>query len=338
MLKKKNKNRIIKIGLIGYGYWAPNIAKNLTLNPKVNLKWICDKNVERLNKAKSIYVSQVKYSYNYKEIINDPTLDAVVIGVETSSHYKLAKQALTMGKHIFVEKPFTSNVKEAIELDKLAKSLKLKIQVNHIMVYNSEINKIKQLINNNHIGKILYIDAMRMNLGQIRRDISAMWDLALHDLVVIDHLTDGKEPYFISALGEKFYNPKESVSFLTMRYPGFISHIQSSWISPKKERKIIIVGSKKMIIFDDQKMDEKLSVYDKGVNVVSGKNIEFGTYEVRTHEGDVWSPYIKKRDSLYVSLDSFVKAIQQNKQPITGANQAIRIQRILEKADKRMNK
>ena len=123
-----------------------------------------------------------------------------------------------------------------------------------------------------------------------------------------------------------------------MRYPGFISHIQSSWISPKKERKIIIVGSKKMIIFDDQKMDEKLSVYDKGVNIVSGKNIEFGTYEVRTHEGDVWSPYIKKRDSLYVSLDSFVKAIQQNKQPITGANQAIRIQRILEKADKRMNK
>jgi len=338
MLKKKNKNRIIKIGLIGYGYWAPNIAKNLTLNPKVNLKWICDKNVERLNKAKSIYASQVKYSYNYKEIINDPTLDAVVIGVETSSHYKLAKQALTMGKHIFVEKPFTSNVKEAIELDKLAKSLKLKIQVNHIMVYNSEINKIKQLINNNHIGKILYIDAMRMNLGQIRKDISAMWDLALHDLVVIDHLTDGKEPYFISALGEKFYNPKESVSFLTMRYPGFISHIQSSWISPKKERKIIIVGSKKMIIFDDQKMDEKLSVYDKGVNIVSGKNIEFGTYEVRTHEGDVWSPYIKKRDSLYVSLDSFVKAIQQNKQPITGANQAIRIQRILEKADKRMNK
>ncbi len=338
MLKKQNKNRIIKMGLIGYGYWAPNIAKNLTLNPKVNLKWICDKNVERIDKAKSIYASQVKYSYNYKEIINDPSLDAVVIGVETSSHYKLAKQALTMGKHIFVEKPFTSNVKEAIELDKLAKSLKLKIQVNHIMVYNSEINKIKQLINNNHIGKILYIDAMRMNLGQIRRDISAMWDLALHDLVVIDHLTDGKEPYFISALGEKFYNPKESVSFLTMRYPGFISHIQSSWISPKKERKIIIVGSKKMIIFDDQKMDEKLSVYDKGVNIVSGKNIEFGTYEVRTHEGDVWSPYIKKRDSLYVSLDSFVKAIQQDKQPITGTNQAIRIQRILERADKRMNK
>ena len=338
MFKKQKKNKVIKIGLIGFGYWAPNIAKNLVLNSKVNLKWICDKNVERIKKARSIYASQVSYSSNFKEIINDPNLDAVAIAVETSSHYKLVKEALNMGKHVFIEKPFTSNVKQAIELYKLAKKLKLKIHVNHIMVYNSEINKIKQLINKNHIGKILYIDAMRMNLGQIRRDVSAMWDLALHDLVIIDYLTDGKEPYFISALGEKFYNPKESVSFLTMRYPGFISHIQSSWISPKKERKLIIVGSKKMIIFDDQKMDEKLSIYDKGVNVISGKNIEFGTYEVRTHEGDVWSPYIKKRDSLYVSLDSFVKAIQQNKQPITGANQAIRIQRILEKADKRMNK
>ena len=238
MLKKQNKNRTINVGLIGYGYWAPNIAKNLALNPKVNLKWICDKNVERIEKAKSIYASQVKYSYDYKEIVNDPTLDAVAIAVETSSHYKLAKQALTMGKHIFVEKPFTSNVKEAIELNKIAKSSSLKIHVNHIMVYNSEINKIKELIDKNHIGDILYIDAMRMNLGQIRKDISAMWDLALHDLVVIDHLTEGKEPYFISALGEKFYNPKESVSFLTMRYPGFISHIQSSWISPKKERKL----------------------------------------------------------------------------------------------------
>ena len=338
MLKKKNKNRMINVGLIGYGYWAPNIAKNLNKNPKISLKWICDKNVESIEKAKSIYASQVNYSYDCNEIINDPTLDAVAIAVETSSHYKLVKQALTVGKHGFVEKPFTSTVKEAIELDKLAKRLYLKIHVNHIMVYNSEINKIKDLIDKNHIGDILYIDAMRMNLGQIRKDISAMWDLALHDLVIIDYLTEGKEPYFISAMGEKYYNPKESVSFLTMRYEGFISHIQSSWISPLKERKLIIVGSKKMIIFDDLIIDGKLSIYNKGVNVISGKNVEYGNYEVKTHEGDVWSPYIQKEDSLYVSLDSFIKAIQQDKQSRTGADQAIRIQRILEKADKRMNK
>ena len=184
-------------------------------------------------------------------------------------------------------------------MEELAKKTSLKIHVNHIMVYNSGIKKIKNLLSKNHIGDILYIDAMRMNLGQIRKDVSAMWDLALHDLVIIDYLTEGKEPYFISAMGEKYYNPKESVSFLTMRYEGFISHIQSSWISPLKERKLIIVGSKKMIVFDDLKIAEKLTIYDKGVNVISGKNIEYGNYEVKTHEGDVWSPYIQKEDSLF---------------------------------------
>jgi predicted dehydrogenase len=338
MLKKQNKNQIINVGLIGYGYWAPNIAKNLTLNPKINLKWICDKNVDRIEKAKSIYASQVKYSDDSNKIINDPTLDAIVIGVETSSHYSLVKQALNMGKHVFVEKPFTSTVEEAIELEELAKKTSLKIHVNHIMVYNSGIKKIKNLLSKNHIGDILYIDAMRMNLGQIRKDVSAMWDLALHDLVIIDYLTEGKEPYFISAMGEKYYNPKESVSFLTMRYEGFISHIQSSWISPLKERKLIIVGSKKMIVFDDLKIAEKLTIYDKGVNVISGKNIEYGNYEVKTHEGDVWSPYIENSDALYDSIDNFRKAIEENKKPITGSDQAIRIQRILKKADERMNK
>ena len=206
------------------------------------------------------------------------------------------------------------------------------------MIYNSIIKKIKDLIDQDYIGDLLYIDAMRMNLGQIRKDVSSMWDLALHDLVVIDYLTNGKEPYFVSALGEKFYNPKESVSFLTMRYPGFIAHVRSSWISPLKERKLVIVGTKKMVIFDDIKMDQKLSVYNKGVNIISGKDVDYGSYEVRTHEGDVWSPFIEKKDALYESLNSFIELIQNNNRSLTGPDQAIRIQKILEKADNRMNK
>ena len=332
------KKFFLNSALIGYGYWAPNLAKNILSNPKINLKWICDKNFGRIDKAKSIYAAQVKYTYDYNEVLNDPTLETVVIAVETSSHYSLVKQALKKGKHVFIEKPFTSTVKEAEELNNLAKSLNLKIHVNHIMIYNSIIKKIKDLIDNDHIGDLLYIDAMRMNLGQIRKDVSSMWDLALHDLVVIDYLTDGKEPNFISALGEKFYNPKESVSFLTMRYPDFIAHVQSSWISPLKERKLIIVGTKKMVIFDDIKMDQKLSIYNKGVKVIAGKDIDYGSYEVRTHEGDVWSPYIEKRDALYESLNSFIEAIEYNNKSLTGPDQAIRIQKILEKADNRMNK
>lgn len=325
------------IGLIGFGYWAPNIAKNLFQNPKVNLKWICDKNIDRLEKAKSIYNSQVDYSENFEDIIKDPKTSAIAIAVETSGHYNLVKKALIAGKHVFVEKPFTSSLIEANELNELAKEYNLKIHVNHVMVYNSVIKKIKDLIINNHIGDVLYIDSLRMNLGQIRKDVSAMWDLASHDIAVIDYLSDGKEPYFISAAGEKYYNPKESVSFLTMRYQGFIAHIQSSWISPLKERKLIIVGTKKMIVFDDLKVAEKLTIYDKGINVISGENLEYGNYEVKIHEGDVWSPYIEIEDALYHSLDCFIKAIEDNKQSITGPEHAIRILKILEKADKRIN-
>jgi len=205
------------------------------------------------------------------------------------------------------------------------------------MVHHSIIKKIKQLILNDELGDILYIDAMRMNLGQIKKDVSAMWDLAVHDLAIIDYLTEGKEPYFISALGEKYYNPKESLCFLTMRYPGFISHIQSSWISPLKERKLIIAGTKKMAVFDDMKTSEKLMIYDKGVNVISGEDIEYEDYVVKTRDGDVWIPYIKQEDALYNSIEYFRKVIEQNKQSITGAEQAIRIQKTLEKADQGMN-
>lgn len=325
------------IALIGYGYWSPNIAKNLILNPKLNFKWICDKSFERLEKAKSIYQSQLNYTQDFNIIISNPEIDIVAIAVETSGHYKLVKEALLNKKHVYVEKPFTLSVKEAIELSSLAKDLGLKIHVNHVMVFNPFIKKIKDLISQNHIGKVLYIDAMRMNLGQIRKDVSAMWDLASHDLAVIDYLSDGKEPYFISAVGEKYYNPKESVSFLTLRYHDFISHIQSSWISPVKERKLTIVGTKKMIVFDDLKITEKLTIYDKGVNIISDKNTEYGDYEVKIHEGDVWSPYIKTRDALYDSIDYFNEIIDKNSESITGTDQAIRVLKILEKADKSIN-
>ncbi len=325
------------IGLIGFGYWGPNIAKNLFLNPKVNLKWVCDRNINRLEKAKITYKSQVNYSQDPDEILNDTSLDGIAIAVETAGHYNLVKQSLLKKKHVFVEKPFTSTVDEAIELCKIANESQLKIHINHVMVYNSVIQKIKNLIVEGHIGDIIYIDAMRMNLGQIKKDVSAMWDLASHDLAVIDYLTDGKEPYFISSVGEKYYNPKESLSFLTLRYDNFISHIQSSWISPLKERKLVIVGTKKMIVFDDIKLTEKLTIYDKGVSLIPDENIEYGNYEIKIHEGDVWSPYIDLKDALYQSIDNFIDSMENEKETITGPSQAIRILKILEKADDRLN-
>jgi len=329
---------MINIALIGFGYWGPNVARNIQANPELNLYVICDKKNDRLEKAKSTYIAQTNYELDYKNLLINPAINAIAIAVETSGHYNLVKEALLAGKNVYVEKPFTSTVKEAEELEKLAKKLNLIIHVDHIMIFHPIIKKIKSLIENGDLGDILYIDAMRMNLGQIKKDVSAMWDLAVHDLSIIDYLTDGEEPFYINSVGEKYYNPKESLCFLTMRYEKFISHIQSSWISPLKERKLIVAGTKKMVVFDDMKSAEKLIVYDKGVNVISGKNIEYEDYVIKTREGDVWMPYVIQEDALYNSINHFKECIQENKQSVSNPTQAIRLQKILEIADEKMNK
>ena len=328
---------MINIALIGYGYWGPNVARNIHANPNLRLHAICDIKKERLVKAKSIYIAETNYELDYKQLLKNTDINAIAIAVETSGHYSLVKEALLAGKNVYVEKPFTSTVKEAEELQELADELNLIIHVDHIMIFHPIIKKIKSLIENGELGDILYIDAMRMNLGQIKKDVSAMLDLAVHDLSIIDYLTDGKEPFYINSVGEKYYNPKESLCFLTLRYEGFISHIQSSWISPLKERKLIIAGTKKMVVFDDLK-SEKLSIYDKGVDVLYGDDIDYEDYAVKTRDGDIWMPYIKQEDALYNSIDHFKESIEKNKQSISNPKQAIRLQKILEIADKKMNK
>lgn len=329
---------MINIGLIGFGYWGPNVAKNLFNNKTYNLHTICDYDKTRLEKARSIYIEQVNYEIDYNVLLNNNDITAIAIAVETSGHYEIAKAALNAGKHIYVEKPFTSTVEEAKELDELAAQLGLIIHVDHIMIFHPIIQKIKSIIDSGELGDILYIDGIRLNLGQIKKDVSAMWDLAVHDLSIIDFLSNGKEPFYLSAIGEKIYNPKESLVFLSLRYEGFIAHIQSSWISPIKERKLVVAGTKKMIVFDDMKVAEKLMVYDKGVNVISGENIEYSDYVVRIREGDVLLPFVAPGDALYNSLDHFAQCILENKPSISGPEQAIRLLNILYAADNRMNK
>jgi predicted dehydrogenase len=329
---------MINIALIGYGYWGPNVARNIHANPNLNLHTICDMQVDRLEKAKSVYIAQTNYELSYEKLLENPDIQAIAIAVETSGHYSLVKEALLAGKNVYVEKPFTSTVDEAEELEKLAKKLNLIIHIDHIMIFHPVIRKIKELIDNNELGDILFIDAMRMNLGQIKKDVSAMWDLAVHDLSIIDYLMEGKEPFYINSIGEKYYNPKESLCFLTMRYEGFISHIQSSWISPLKERKLIVAGTKKMVVYDDIKVSEKLMIYDKGVNVLSGDNIEYDDYVVKTRDGDVWIPYIPQEDALYNSINHFLDCILKNKESLSGPKQGIRLLKILSAADENMNK
>ena len=328
----------MNVGLIGYGYWGPNVAKNIYANKNLRLHTVCDLKQNRLDKAKSLYAEHTVYDTNYENLLNNPDINAVAVAVETSSHYRVVKHALMAGKHVYVEKPFTSTVKEAEELAVLAKARNLIIHVDHIMMYHPCVQKIREIIVSGEIGDLIYVEAMRMNLGQIKKDVSAMADLAVHDLSIIDYLSDGKEPFYIKAVGEKKYNPKESLTFLMLRYHDFIAHIQSSWISPLKERKLIVAGTKKMVVFDDIKPStEKLTIYDKGIDVIAGEDVEYEDYAVRTRVGDILIPYIPEQDALYNSISHFAESIGTKKQSNSGPEQAIRVLKILEHAEATMN-
>lgn len=328
----------MNIALVGYGYWGPNVAKNIFANKKLRLHTICDLKQARLDKAHNLYVEQSRYETEYHKVLSNPEIHAVAVAVETSAHFQVVKDALNAGKHVYVEKPFTSTVSEAEELTHLAASKGLIIHVDHIMMYHPCIQKIRDLIVADELGDLLYIEAMRMNLGQIKKDVSAMADLAVHDLSIIDYLSDGKEPFYLKAVGEKKYNPKESLTFLMLRYHDFIAHIQSSWISPLKERKLIVAGTKKMVVFDDMKPStEKLTIYDKGVDVLAGSDVEYEDYAVKMRVGDIWIPYIPEQDALFNSISHFAACIESGKPSASGPEQAIRVLKILELAEQTMN-
>ena len=324
---------MIKIALIGYGYWGPNVARNLYKNKEYDFVAICDKKMDRLNLAKKVYANAVEYIEDYKKIIENPEINAVALAVETSSHYALAKEALLAGKHVYVEKPFTDNVKDAEELYALAQKTGLKIHVDHIMVYHPVIRKIKEIIDKGELGELLYFDCSRINLGNIKNDVNSMWDLSVHDLSIIDYLTDGMEPVSVKAMGKKVYSQKESITFLTLNYREFLANITASWLSPIKERRLIIAGTKKMLVYDDVDVLNKLIVYDKGFDLEKNDKMEYDEFVAKARIGDAVIPKLEQGDALFNSLEHFRQCIVNNRESQTGALSAIRMLKILEEAD-----
>ena len=326
---------MLKIALVGYGYWGPNVAKNLFNNKKWDFCCICDKKENRLELARSLYANAIDYTMDYNNIIDNDQIDAVALAVETSAHYELAKQALLSGKHVYVEKPFTDNVQKAVELKKLAETKGLKIHVDHIMVYHPAVKKMKEIIQSGDLGDIIWIDCSRLNLGQVKNDVSSMWDLTVHDLAIVDYLTDGIEIKNVKAMGTKMYSKHHSITQLEVQYDGFFSSMRASWISPIKERKVIVAGTKKMIVYDDVDVVNKLIVYDKGFDVQT--NEEYAQYVVKARSGDAWIPQLEVEDALFNSLEHFRECVEKDKQSMTNADAAIRVIDILERADKELN-
>jgi predicted dehydrogenase len=329
---------MLRVALIGYGYWGPNVAKQLYKNEEYDFAVICDLKKDRLEMAKKLYAGSVTYTSDYAKILKDSSIDVVALAVETSRHYEMAREALLAGKHIYVEKPFTENVEQAKELRQIACEKGLKIHIDHIMVYHPAIQKIKEIMDAGDLGNILYFACYRQNLGNVKNDVNAMWDLSVHDLSIIEYLTGGAEVQYVKALGAKAYSTRESVTFLSIQYENFIANITANWISPIKERKMIIAGTKKMLVYDDVDVINKLILYDKGFDAFPIKDMEYDEFVVKSRVGDAVIPKLEQGDALYNSLEHFRRCIESGQESMTNADAAIRVLTVLELANRDMER
>jgi len=326
---------MVKFGVIGYGYWGPNVVRNLDRLETAEVVAVCDKSPAARKKVAKAY-PDVLVTDDSAELMSSPDIDAIAVVTPVWTHYELAKAALLNGKHIFVEKPFTSNAAQAQELIELAAQRNLKIMVDHTFLFTGAVTKIKQLLDDGSLGKLYYYDSTRVNLGLFQHDVNVVWDLAPHDLSIIDHLIE-QTPEAISATGQTHLNGHEDVAYITVYFPDkVIAHINVNWLSPVKVRTTLIGGEKKMLVWNDLEADEKIKVYDKGVHVTSRE----GLYNllVNYRSGDMWAPQIEQVEALTRELAYFVDCIAKDETPVNDGEAGLRVVRMLEAANESIKK
>jgi predicted dehydrogenase len=323
---------MLRIGVIGYGYWGPNIVRNFHTQECSEVALVCDKSPkvqERLKKAHPA----IPFTCDPMEIVKSPSIDVVAVVTPVCTHFELAKAALENGKHVFVEKPFTCSVAQAEALIELADRKNLQIMVDHTFLFTGAVKKIRQLVDDGALGDLYYYDSLRVNLGLFQHDVNVIWDLAPHDLSIMDHVIKEK-PEVVVATGEKHLNGVEDVAFITVYFPKrIIAHINVNWLSPVKVRTTLIGGEKKMVVWNDLEADEKIKVYDKGVSMsTSPSNLHQLLVSYRS--GDMWAPQVEQIEALRAETAYFLKCIDENKRPFNDGVAGLRVVRILEAADK----
>lgn len=323
---------MITIGVIGYGYWGPNVARNFNSCPGAQLATICDLSEKRLKLAKANFPF-VNVSSNPKDVLNSDAIQAVAIVTPVFTHFELAKAALENGKHIFVEKPFTSSTRQAEELINLAFQKNLKIMVDHTFLFTGAVRKMREIINSQELGSLFFYDSTRVNLGLFQHDINVVWDLAPHDFSIMNYLID-KEPEFISAQGtEHFGTGIEDVAYIAVHFVNsFIAHFHCNWLSPVKIRKTLISGDKKMLVWDDLESDEKIKIYDRGVEFKNGEGIHKLLVSYRS--GDMHAPNISNTEALHLEAEYFVECLEKNREPFNNGEAGLKVVRMLEATDK----
>jgi len=319
----------ISVGVVGCGYWGPNLIRNFRSLPDCVMKSMCDVSVDRLKHLSNLYPG-VAAETSYDTLLNDPSLDAIAVATSVRFHYSMAKASLLAGKHTFIEKPMAASVAECEELIDIAKSKGLILMVGHTFLYSPAIRKIKEIIANRDIGDIRYISARRLNLGLFQKDINVAWDLAPHDLSIILHIM-GEMPHSLNCRGEAHITPGiEDVTMMSLHFSEQRSAIvQSSWLDPRKVREMTIVGSERMIVYDDVAAQEKIKIYD--VRVKRPPHYDtFGEFHYAYHYGDIYSPFVKQDEPLKTETQHFIDCIRDGTTPVTSGQKGLDVVRILE--------
>jgi predicted dehydrogenase len=329
--RKESGENVLRVGVIGYGYWGPNIVRNFHGQDQSTVVAVCDKTPKSLQRVKSAYPS-IHCTSDANELLTSPDIDLIAVVTPVWTHYELAKAALENGKHVFVEKPFTTTAAQAEELIELAERKHLKIMVDHTFLFTGAVKRIRQFVDDGTLGKLYYYDSTRVNLGLFQHDVNVIWDLAPHDLSIMDYII-AEKPEAVVATGQGHLNGIANIAFLTLYYPNnVIGHINVNWLSPVKVRTTLLGGEKKMLVWNDIEVDEKIKLYDKGVSMAGNPE---GVYQmlVSYRTGDMWAPKVEQVEALKVEAAYFVDCILNDKTPMNDGQAGLRIVRTLEAAD-----
>ncbi len=327
--------RQFRVGVIGYGYWGPNLVRNFNDDPRAEVAYVCDPQVAMLEKHRTRYRT-VKFTDNLDELLLDKELDAVAIATPVDTHYPLAKAALLAGKHVFIEKPLCRTSAQCEDLIRIAGENNLTLMVDHTFIYHGPLRLIKKLIEQADLGDILFFNSVRVNLGNFQRDVNVLWDLGAHDLAIMDYLL-GQSPLEVFAIGSSHTDSRlADIAYLTMKFEhDLIGHINVSWLSPVKVRQIVIGGTKRMVVFDDNSQVEKVRIYDKGIETMNQPTTAPQIYSSRIQyrHGDMIAPVYDVTEALRTAVRHFIDCALSGDLPLTDGHSGLRVVKMLEQAD-----
>ena len=329
---------MIHLAVVGVGYWGPNLVRNLASLKHVNVSALCDLDARRAEEVRQRFCPEARVVHDYRELLADPQVDAVVIATPLRTHFELGSAFLAAGKHTFIEKPLAQTVDECQALIELSERHQRVLMVGHVFEYNAAVRRIKQYLDQGELGRLLYVYSQRVNLGRIQNDVNALWSFAPHDVSIMNYWL-GQEPVRVSARGFSYLNNGiEDVVFVVLEYPGGVGvHLHLAWLDPRKVRLMSLVGSKKMLVYDDVSQDTKIQIYDKGIARLDDflKSPEtFAEFQFQTRVGDVVIPRLQFDEPLQGECQHFIDCIREGRQPLTDGDCGLRVVKVLQAAER----